>query len=61
MPQPSSLPRVTTVEPLDGFVLRLTFTDGLIREVDLTFDDIGVRTGSTWADVGGRQARPGVG
>jgi hypothetical protein len=38
MTQPSSLPRVTTVEPLDGFVLRLTFTDGLIREVDLTGD-----------------------
>jgi Protein of unknown function (DUF2442) len=38
MTQPSSFPRVTTVEPLDGFVLRLTFTDGLIREVDLSGD-----------------------
>jgi hypothetical protein len=28
---------------------------------DLTFDDIGLRAGSTWADVGGRQARQGAG
>jgi hypothetical protein len=28
---------------------------------DLRFDDIGVRAGITWADVGGRQARPGAG
>jgi hypothetical protein len=31
-------PRVTEVEPLKGFVLRLTFTDGLVREVDLSDD-----------------------
>ena len=31
-------PRVTAVEPLAGFVLRLTFTDGLVREVDLSGD-----------------------
>ena len=30
------LPRVTTVEPLEGFRLRLAFTDGLVREVDLS-------------------------
>ncbi len=30
------LPRVVAVEPLDGSRLRLTFTDGLIREVDLS-------------------------
>jgi Protein of unknown function (DUF2442) len=33
-----TLPRVTSVEPLDGFRLRLAFTDGLIREVDLSDD-----------------------
>jgi hypothetical protein len=27
--------RVQTVEPLDGFVVRLGFTDGTTREVDL--------------------------
>jgi hypothetical protein len=32
------LARVTAVEPLDGFRLRLTFTDGLVREVDLSSD-----------------------
>lgn len=32
------LARITAVEPLDGFRLRLTFTDGLIREVDLSGD-----------------------
>lgn len=32
------LPRVTSVEPLEGFRLRLAFTDGLIREVDLSDD-----------------------
>jgi hypothetical protein len=26
--------RVTAVEPLDGYRLRLTFNDGLVREVD---------------------------
>jgi Protein of unknown function (DUF2442) len=31
-------PRVTEVEPLTGFMLRLTFTDGLVREVDLSKD-----------------------
>jgi hypothetical protein len=30
--------RITAVEPLDGFRLRLTFTDGLVREVDLSQD-----------------------
>ncbi len=28
---------------------------------DLTFDGIGQCAGSTWADGGGRQARPGAG
>jgi hypothetical protein len=32
------LARITAVEPLDGFRLRLTFTDGLVREVDLSSD-----------------------
>jgi len=27
--------RITSVEPLDGFTLRLTFDDGVTREVDL--------------------------
>lgn len=27
--------RVAAVEPLDNFVVRLTFTDGIVREVDL--------------------------
>jgi uncharacterized protein DUF2442 len=27
--------RVRTVEPLEGFVLRLGFDDGLVREIDL--------------------------
>jgi hypothetical protein len=31
-------PRVTSVEPLEGFRLRLAFTDGLVREVDLSGD-----------------------
>ena len=30
----SALARVTSVEPLEGFRLRLTFTDGLVREVE---------------------------
>jgi hypothetical protein len=34
----STLARVTSVEPLEGFRLRLTFTDGLVREVDLSHD-----------------------
>jgi hypothetical protein len=38
MTDPCVFPRVTAVEPLEGFVLRLTFTDGLIREVDLSGD-----------------------
>ena len=33
-----TLPRVISVEPLDGFRLRLAFTDGLVREVDLSGD-----------------------
>jgi hypothetical protein len=33
-----TLPRVTSVEPLEGFRLRLAFTDGLVREVDLSGD-----------------------
>ncbi len=32
------LARIIAVEPLDGFRLRLTFTDGLVREVDLSGD-----------------------
>jgi Protein of unknown function (DUF2442) len=32
------LARVTAVEPLDGFRLRLTFTDGVVRKVDLSGD-----------------------
>jgi Protein of unknown function (DUF2442) len=38
MNQPSVLARVIAVEPLDGFRLRLTFTDRLMREVDLSGD-----------------------
>jgi hypothetical protein len=33
-----ALPRVTSVKPLEGFRLRLAFTDGLVREVDLSDD-----------------------
>lgn len=33
-----ALPRITSVEPLDGFRLRLAFTDGLVREVNLSDD-----------------------
>lgn len=32
------LPRILTAEPLDGWRLRLTFTDELVREVDLSGD-----------------------
>jgi Protein of unknown function (DUF2442) len=32
------LARITSVEPLENFRLRLTFTDGLVREVDLSGD-----------------------
>jgi len=32
------LARITAVEPLEGFRLRLTFIDGLVREVDLSGD-----------------------
>jgi hypothetical protein len=38
MTDPRLLPRITAVEPLNSFRLRLTFTDGLIREVDLSDD-----------------------
>lgn len=38
MNEARTLPRVTGVEPLDGFRLRLTFTDGLVTEVDLSDD-----------------------
>lgn len=38
MSQPCVLPRITAVEPLNRFRLRLTFTDGLVREVDLSGD-----------------------
>jgi len=38
MNSPRALPRITSVEPLEGFRLRLAFTDGLIREVDLSDD-----------------------
>jgi Protein of unknown function (DUF2442) len=30
--------RITSAVPLEGFRLRLTFTDGLLREVDLSHD-----------------------
>lgn len=33
-----ALPRITSVKPLEGFRLLLTFTDGLVREVDLSRD-----------------------
>jgi len=33
-----SLPRITSVEPLHGFVLRLRFTDGVVREIDVEED-----------------------
>jgi hypothetical protein len=33
-----ALPRIASVEPLEGFRLRLTFTDGLVHEVDLSDD-----------------------
>jgi hypothetical protein len=33
-----ALPRITSVEPLEGFRLRLAFTDGLVCEVDLSDD-----------------------
>lgn len=33
-----ALPRIISVEPLDGFRLRLAFTDRLVREVDLADD-----------------------
>ena len=29
--------RVTEVKPLDGHCLRLTFNDGLVRDVDMSF------------------------
>jgi hypothetical protein len=29
--------RVTAVEPLEGHVLRVTFNDGVVREVDCSF------------------------
>jgi hypothetical protein len=32
------LARITAVQPLEGFRLRLIFTDGLVREVDLSGD-----------------------
>jgi hypothetical protein len=32
------LARIIAIEPLDGFRLRLTFTDELVREVDLSGD-----------------------
>lgn len=31
-----TLPRVTSVKPLEGFRLLLTFTDDLVREADLS-------------------------
>jgi hypothetical protein len=38
MNDPRLLARITAAEPLDGFRLRLTFSDGLVREVDLSND-----------------------
>lgn len=34
----SGLPRVVSVEPLHRFVLRLTFTDGFVGDIDLEPD-----------------------
>jgi hypothetical protein len=34
----ASLPRIMSVEPLHGFVLRLHFTDGVVREIDVQDD-----------------------
>lgn len=31
----NDLPRITEAEPIGGFAVRLTFTDGLVRELDL--------------------------
>lgn len=36
MSDPQPLPRVISVTPLEASRLRLTFTDGLVREVDLS-------------------------
>jgi hypothetical protein len=33
-----SLPRIVAIKPLEGWYLRLTFTDDLVREVDLSDD-----------------------
>jgi Protein of unknown function (DUF2442) len=33
-----TLPRITSVKPLEGFRLLLAFTDGLVREVNLSRD-----------------------
>jgi Protein of unknown function (DUF2442) len=38
MSDASIIARVTAVEPLDGWRLRLTFSDDLVREVDLSND-----------------------
>lgn len=38
MSDPQSLARITAVEPLEGFRLRLAFSDGVVREVDLSDD-----------------------
>jgi hypothetical protein len=35
--------RIHTVEPLEGFVLRLGFDDGTLREIDLEADLWGTR------------------
>ena len=32
----SRLPRVTSVKPIRDFVVQLSFTDGVVREVDLS-------------------------
>lgn len=32
---PKNLPRIVSVEPLRGFILRLGFDDGSVRDVDL--------------------------
>lgn len=38
MSDASIIARVTAVEPLEGWRLRLTFSDDLVREVDLSND-----------------------
>ncbi len=63
----STLPRITAVEHLGGRVLRLTFTDGLVRELDFngalpgilsTIDDDDVFARATVDEVAGTVSWP---